>query len=149
VVSAHLDGHASELELAAAERHMGACHECRRFSNRVAVMTATVRGSHPAETLYRPVLVPARPPARSRRRRRVLAQGIGVAAIVVLALLVGDVRLDQQPATHPRLGAQASLVSFDLRPLQRLHQRRNNASSLYLPAVARSPVGLPQSPSGS
>jgi predicted anti-sigma-YlaC factor YlaD len=149
VVSAHLDGHASELELAAAERHMGACHECRGFSNRIAVMTATVRSSHPVETIHRPVLVPARPPARRRRRRRVMAQGVAVAAIVVAALLVGDVRLDQKPITQSRIGSQASLVSFDLRPLQRLHQRRNNASSLYLPAVSRSPVGIPQSSSGS
>jgi hypothetical protein len=143
VVSAHLDGHASELELAAAERHMGGCHECCGFSNRAALMTAAVRTARTVEPIRQPVLVPARRHARSRRRRRVLAHGVGVAAVVTLALLVGDVRLDQ-PANPPRLDSQSSLVSFDLRPLQRLHQTQNVGLNGGSPVGPAPLGGLPQ-----
>jgi predicted anti-sigma-YlaC factor YlaD len=127
---------------------MNTCHHCRGFSDRVALMTAHLRSARPQEPVRLPVVTAVPRPARHRRRARIAIQGVAVAAVVTLALVVGNVRLDQ-PSRPPRIGAQASLASFNLRPLQRLHQHRNKASALYLPAVGSTPVGIPESPSGS
>src|SRR5581483_10098218 len=100
LISAGLDGHASEVELAAAARHTRSCSECWRFARDVTELTRRLKESErlePSAILAPPVAV--RPPARGGRwRRPLLASGM-VAALAVSALLgsITSAYRDQRP----------------------------------------------------
>ncbi|MGZ4431206.1 MAG: zf-HC2 domain-containing protein [Gaiellales bacterium] len=120
LISAGLDGHASEVELAAAARHARSCDECRRFQQEVAELTLRLRESERLE----PVAALALPTASrsaagaGRWRRPLLASGM-VAALAVSALLgsITSAYRDQRPAAT-RVPADVRLALLDLHTLQ-------------------------------
>jgi predicted anti-sigma-YlaC factor YlaD len=84
-LSAGLDGEASEIELAAAARHLAACDSCEQLSSRILADTRRLRASNrlvPSRTLM---------PAVRRRHSRLRSPLAGVAAAAALAVaaLVG------------------------------------------------------------
>lgn len=129
VVSAHLDGGASELELASAHHHLERCHECRRFHDAVVSITAELRDAPLVEAPGRvptPVPVSAPRPARrsrSPRRRRFALQMTAAAAVVLFALVQSTTKLSD-PVKPQRLGAETTLASFTPTQLEQLAQVR-------------------------
>lgn len=149
VVSAHLDGRASELELAAAHRHLDGCHECRRFHDAVVSVTADLRNAPLVEApdwVRSPVPVTAARPARrsrSPRRRRFALQMVGAAAVVMFALVQSTTKLSDPP--HPQqVGGQASLAAFTPTQLEQLAQvrRAKGLPGAVAPVVWRTPGRL-------
>ncbi len=149
VVSAHLDGGASELELASAHRHLVVCHECRRFHDAVVSMTAELRDAPTAEApdwVGAPVLVSASRPARRSRaplRRRFALQMVGAAAVVMFALVQSTTKLSD-PVQPQQLGGQTTLASFTPTQLEQLAQvrRAKGLPGAVIPVVWRTPGRL-------
>lgn len=148
VVSAHLDGGASELELAAAHRHLDGCHECRRFHEAVALVTADLRSAPLMEApdwVRSPAPATIRPARRSRapRRRRFALQMVGAAAVVMFALAQSTTKLSD-PVQPQRLGAETTLASFTPTQQEQLAQvrRAKGLPGAVVPVVWRTPGRL-------
>ena len=98
VISLRLDGEASELEVAALDRHVAVCPRCREVAADTASLTSLLRGA-PLVELERPVVVAS--PHRVRRKVvRRAAAGILVAAGLAAAGLGVTVAVDSGPK-HP------------------------------------------------
>jgi predicted anti-sigma-YlaC factor YlaD len=109
-LSAGLDGEASEIELAAAARHIAGCSGCERLMQQVAGATAQLRSS--------PRLSPSRslaPAVRRQRRRmrRPLAVTAAAAALVMAALVGAEVSSHLQPADTTAAAPEVRLASLD------------------------------------
>ncbi|MDX6520929.1 MAG: hypothetical protein QOF08_1534 [Gaiellales bacterium] len=109
-LSAGLDGEASEIELAAAARHVSGCSGCARLARQLAGDTQRLRSS--------PRLVPSRTltPAVRRRRsgmRSPLAVAAAAAALAVAALVGAQVSARVHAPGHPAAAPELRLASLD------------------------------------
>ncbi len=82
LISAGLDGEASELELRSAERHRLTCETCRSFAESATRTTHRVRSSRPLVST-----LTFAPPRRSSPARRWTASMGAAAALAAMALL--------------------------------------------------------------
>ena len=114
-LSAGLDGEASEIELAAAARHVAGCSRCERVMRQITADTRRLRSSPrltPSQTLI---------PAFRRRRSRLrspIAVASAAAAIAVAALLGAEVSARVHPAHTVAAGRDMRLASLDLQRAQ-------------------------------
>jgi anti-sigma factor RsiW len=109
-LSAGLDGEASEIELAAAARHVSSCSGCTRLVRQIVGDTHRLRSS--------PRLVPSRTliPATRRRRSRMaspLAVAACAASLAVAALVGAQVSARLHPSGHPAAAPELRLASLD------------------------------------
>ena len=102
-ISLRLDGEASELEVAALERHLAVCPRCREIAAETASLTYLLREA-PLVELERPVVVTSPRRVRKKVVRRTAA-GILVAAGLAAAGL-GITRLLGLRSEAPELGAR-------------------------------------------
>ena len=104
-ISLRLDGEASELEVAALERHLAVCPRCREIAAETAALTYLLREA-PLVELERPIVVTYPHRVRKKVVRRAAA-GILVAAGLAAAEVGVAVGL-RLGAEAPELGHSAS-----------------------------------------
>jgi predicted anti-sigma-YlaC factor YlaD len=109
-LSAGLDGEASEIELAAAARHVSTCSGCARLVRQIVGDTQRLRSS--------PRLVPSRTliPATRRRRSRMrspLAVAAAAASLAVAALVGAQVSAYVHSSGHAAAAPELRLASLD------------------------------------
>jgi predicted anti-sigma-YlaC factor YlaD len=114
-LSAGLDGEASEIELAAAARHVAGCSGCDRLMRQITADTRRLRSSAlltPSCTLI---------PAVRRRRSRLgapVAVAAAAAALAVAALVGAEVSARVHPEHRVSAGPDTRLASLDLQRAQ-------------------------------
>jgi predicted anti-sigma-YlaC factor YlaD len=119
VLSARRDGEVSEIESAAADRHLETCGACTEFDRSIERLSRRLRVAPRLEP--RRPLWTARPP---RRVARPLA-ALGVAAALVLAGVVGSEVASMQHGTPAARHGSVRVASLDAHSLQfSLHEQR-------------------------
>jgi predicted anti-sigma-YlaC factor YlaD len=112
-LSAGLDGEASEIELAAAARHVADCSGCQRLIRQITADTYHIRSSG--------LLTPSRtlaPAVRRRRSRFPIAVAGAAAALAVAALVGAEVSARVHPSHTVAAAPQLRLASRDLQRAQ-------------------------------
>ena len=117
VISAGLDGAASEFEQAVATRHIEGCAACGEFATRARRVTHAVRDSE--RLAVHSELVPVMT-LRRRARRRALPVLAGASAVAAAALLGAFVSASREPA--PQQAKPLVVAYVDLKALHELHQ---------------------------
>ena len=97
-ISLRLDGEASELEVAALERHLSLCARCREIAADTASLTQLLRTAPLAE-LERPVVVTSPRRVRKKVVRRTAAGVLVFAGLAAAA--VGFTSLTDSGPKHP------------------------------------------------
>lgn len=114
-LSAGLDGEASEIELAAAARHLAGCSGCDRLMRQITADTRRLRSS--ARLTPSRTLVPAVRRRRSRLRAPV-AVAAAAAALALAALVGAEVSARVHPEHRVAAGPDMRLASRDLQRAQ-------------------------------
>jgi hypothetical protein len=129
LLSAGLDGEASELEAAVALRHASECADCQAFAVQSQALADALRAAA--------VSVPSRslaPAVRSRRRLPRSAALAGSLAAVGAAAVLGafvSARIQSAPARPP--AAELRIANLDSRQAQLTFQQRQVQALLHLP----------------
>jgi anti-sigma factor RsiW len=130
LLSAVLDGEASELERAQTQRHLAECPDCRAFAAQAQALAGVLRST--------PELAPSRSlaplaPARRRRMPRagaVAASLVAVGAAAVLGAFV-SARIEQAPVRPS--APELRIANLDTRQAQRVFAQRQVQALLHLP----------------